>query len=143
MVNFPEHAPGGQHPERLAVLLKPLVHSDRQHTAGFPRGLHRALGFSGIERKRLFQDHVLSCLQRLDRERDMEFVRDSDIDRIHGRVGQQLLRGRIRAGNLERLAEFVQAFGMGVVGRDDAPAGVGLDRFCRPMRDGAGADKTE
>jgi hypothetical protein len=61
-----------------------------QKPAGVPGGDHR-VELGGLQRQRLFAQHMLARGKGLQRPIDMEVIGQRDIDRVDGGVGEQAL----------------------------------------------------
>jgi hypothetical protein len=77
------------------------------HAVGL-RGIDKGLALPGIDRERLFHQHVLACLQRSQSQREMKVVRQAYGNRSDARVGDQLSGVRIGGQSLggERLKKL-------------------------------------
>ena len=65
--------------------------------SGAVGGVERRLRVLGPPRQRLLAQHVLAGLQRADRPRHVQRVRQRDVDRVDLRVGEQRLVAAVRA----------------------------------------------
>ena len=73
---------------------------DHAPAAAVARG-HNGLRLGGVQSDRLFAQHVLACIERLDRPFDMQMVGQRVVDRFDFRIVQECLVIAVAAGDTE------------------------------------------
>lgn len=73
----------------LGLQVQPVHEGFAEECAGLARGMHHGVGLEGGQRQRLFAQHMLSGLGRLDRPLRMAWMRYRNVDGVDVGVGEQ------------------------------------------------------
>ena len=97
----------------LGVAMEAEILRDHECAPHFLGDLDDFGGFPGVERHRLFDQHVLASLQGVNGDPRVQMVRHGDGHRINVRLIQQVVVIGVRAGDFEAVGRLLEAFGVG------------------------------